>query len=72
VLLNLQSTPQDRTHHYVQITAIEIETGLLLGHVTLERPNTITPEFEGLFRGELQGLLTAPTRRQGTMIEERR
>lgn len=72
VLLSLQSTPQDRTHQYVQITAIEIETGLVLGHVTLERPNTITPEFEGLFRGELEGLLTTPTRRQGTVIEERR
>lgn len=71
VLVSLQSTPQDRTHHYVQITAIDIETGLTLGHVTLERPNTITPEFEGLLRGELESLLTTPTRRQGTVIEER-
>lgn len=72
VLVSLQSTPQDRTHHYVQITAIEVETGLVLGHVTLERPHTITPEFEGLLRGELESLLTTPTRRQGTVIEERR
>ena len=71
-MLSLHSRPHHRDHQHVQVTALDIETGLLLGHVTMEGPDPLTPDFEGLIRGELEGVLGGQTRRQGTMIEERR
>ena len=43
VLLSLQATPHHRNREHIQITAVDVETGTLLGQVTLETPLPMTP-----------------------------
>jgi len=72
VILRLQTTIDHRRHSHIQALAIDVETGTLLGQVTMEGPHGISQDFEGLIRAELEALLqpTSP-RRQGVFIDER-
>ncbi len=74
VLLSLQATPHHRNREHTQITAVDVETGTILGQVTIETPLPMTPDAEGLLRGELEALITsrATQRRQGLLIEDHR
>lgn len=73
LFLSLRSTTDYPGHQFIHATVIAIETGLVLGQVTIEGPMTSTPEFTGLIRGELDALLSPShdRRRQGVLIEDK-
>ncbi len=74
VLLSLQATTHHPKREHIQLTAVDIESGTILGQVTIEASLPYTPDGEGLLRGELEALMTtrASQRRQGLLIEDRR
>lgn len=74
VLLSLQATPHLRNREHIRITAVDVETGTVLGHVSVEPPRPHTPDADGLIRGEIEALMTnhSSQRRQGLLIEDRR
>ena len=72
VLLVMEDLVHTRTHHTIDVTALAVETGRILGHVSMEAPPIWTPAFEGALRGELHTLMSFVPKRQGTLIEDRR
>jgi hypothetical protein len=72
VILRLQTTIDPRRQRHIQALAIDVETGTILGQVTMEGPRSMSPDFEGLVRAELEALLQDTSqRRRGLLIEER-